>query len=565
MSAKSRFSYPALKLPSTRFLPEAAFQPADSPLCQRNARTPLLQRLFQITNYIRLRAKICQGVSSVFQKELRNWKKIFLKLLRLYPLSFSSIIIRYSLVFLLVLREGFSVKSSQIDFGGDNLLRNCFRASLPIIAAQLLNLLYNIVDRIYIGRIEGSGTHALGGVGLCFPVIIIITGFANLYGTGGAPLCSMARGRDNKKEAEQIMNTSFRLLAVTAIILTVLVFAFCEPLMRLFGASSVNIGYAVSYMRIYVLGTLFNMIALGMTPFINSQGFARTSMTVILIGTVLNIVLDPVFIFVLGMGVSGAAFATVLSQAVSCLLVLRFLRSSRAELRIHFEDGWHIELRTAVNIVSLGISSFVMQCTNCAVSVVCNKLLSGYGGDLYVSIMTIINSERQIFSTPVDAFCDGVSPILSYNYGARDYTKVRKAIIILTAVALSYSVAAWLLILVFPGTLLHIFTHDGQMIEVGVSAMKCYFAAFVFQTFQNCGQTVFKSLNKKKQAIFFSIFRKIIIVVPLTFLLPALGFDAMGVFLAEPVSNVIGGLSCYITMLFVTRRELNLASEKSVV
>lgn len=430
-----------------------------------------------------------------------------------------------------------------------------------MIVAQLLNLLYNIVDRIYIGRIEGTGAHALGGVGLCFPVIIIITGFANLYGAGGAPLCSMERGKGNTRRAEHIMNTSFRLLVFSALVITAAVLVFCEPLMRLFGASDVNIVYAVDYMRIYVLGTVFNMIALGMTPFINSQGFAKTSMMVILTGTVLNIFLDPIFIFGLHMGVSGAAFATVISQIISCILVLVFLHSNSAELKIRMEHGLKIDVHTALDIVSLGISSFVMQCTNSAVAIVCNKLLSGYGGDLYVSVMTIINSERQIVSTPVDAFCDGISPVLSFNYGARDYTKVKRTIRIITALTMSYSVIAWLLVILFPHWFLHIFTHDADILRVGVPAMKCYFAAFLFQTFQSAGQTVFKSLNKKKQAIFFSIFRKIIIVVPLTFLLPTLGFGAQGVFMAEPVSNVIGGVACYTTMIILIGRELSSARQ----
>lgn len=443
------------------------------------------------------------------------------------------------------------MKNSQIDFGGSNLFKNCLQAALPMMAAQILNLLYNIVDRIYIGRIADAGALALGGVGLCFPVIMIITGFANLYGAGGAPLCSMARGKGELKQAEHIMNTSFRLIAITALIITVTVFFCCEPLMRLFGASDMNIRYAVSYMKIYVLGTVFIMITLGMNPFINSQGFAKTSMITVLVGTVLNIFLDPLFIFVFHMGVKGAAFATIISQAVSCVFVFRFLLGRSPELRLHLENGFRIDLHTAGDIVSLGISSFVMQCTNSLVAIVCNKLLAGYGGELYVSIMTIINSERQILSTPSDAFCDGISPILSFNYGAGDYKKARKTIFIITVLSVSYSIIAWILILIFPRQLLRIFSNDPAILSGGVQAMKCYFAAFMFQTFQTCGQTVFKSLNKKKQAIFFSIFRKVIIVVPLTFLLPTLGFGTMGVFMAEPVSNVIGGLACYITMLFM--------------
>lgn len=448
------------------------------------------------------------------------------------------------------------MKSSQIDFGSPHLFRSCLQTAFPMMAAQILNLLYNIVDRIYIGRIEGAGAQALGGVGLCFPIIVIITGFANLYGSGGAPLCSMARGKGDIKSAEHIMNTSFRLLIGTALIITAAVFLGCRPLMHLFGASDTNIIYAVSYMRIYIIGTLFIMITLGMNPYINSQGFAKTSMGTILVGTILNIILDPLFIFVFHMGVRGAAFATVVSQAVSCLLVLRFLLGDKPELHIKTAGGRKIDLHTAADIISLGISSFVMQCTNSIVAIVCNRLLSGYGGDLYVTLMTMINSERQILSTPSDAFCDGISPILSFNYGAGNYRKAKKTIFIITVLAVSYSVIAWLLILAFPKQLLAIFSNDTKVIQAGVSAMKCYFAAFMFQTFQTCGQTVFKSLNKKKQAIFFSIFRKIIIVVPLTFILPKAGFGALGVFMAEPVSNVIGGLACYITMLLMILPEL---------
>ena len=454
------------------------------------------------------------------------------------------------------------MNGNQIDFGGSNLFRNCLRAAFPMIIAQLLNLLYNIVDRIYIGRIPGSGSMALGGVGLCFPIITIITGFANLYGFGGAPLCSMERGKGDKAAAGRILNTSFWLLILTALLITAAVYFFCEPLLTLFGASAHNIGYALSYMKIYILGTIFVMTALGMNPFINAQGFARTGMTTIFAGALLNIILDPLFIFVFHMGVTGAAIATIISQAVSCIYVLCFLTGKTPELKLDVKKGIYIDISVAFNIVSLGISSFVMQCTNSIVSIVCNKLLAGYGGGIYVSVMTIITSQRQILSTPSDAFCDGISPMLSYNYGAGSYKKTRKIILILTALAISYSAAAWLFIVCFPTQLLKIFSSDSSILQIGVSAMKFYFAAFVFQTFQTCGQTVFKSLNMKKQAIFFSIFRKIIIVVPLTFLLPQMGFGADGVFMAEPISNVIGGLACYLTMLFMVIPELRRMEEQ---
>lgn len=426
------------------------------------------------------------------------------------------------------------MKNTQIDFGSPRLFRNCLRATFPLMAAQILNLLYNIVDRIYIGRIADGGALALGGVGLCFPIIIIITGFANMFGFGGAPLCAMARGGGNKERAEHIMNTAFRLIIVTALIITALVFIFCEPLMRLFGASDANIIYAVPYMRIYTLGTPFIMIALGMNPFVSSQGFPKISMYTVLVGTILNFILDPLFIFTFHMGVKGAALATILSQIVSCIWVLCFLFGKSLELRLHLKHFWKMDVKTAVDIVSLGVSSFVMQCTNSIVAIVCNKLLAGYGGDMYVSIMTIINSERQILSTPIEAFCDGITPILSYNYGAGDYKKVKKTIFIMTILSAAYSIAGWLLIMVIPKQMLRIFSEDTELVNAGVSAMKCYFAAFAFMTFQSSGQTVFKALNKKKQAIFFSIFRKVIIVVPLTFLLPMMGFGTLGIFMAEP-------------------------------
>lgn len=427
-----------------------------------------------------------------------------------------------------------------------------------MLVAQILNLMYNIVDRIYIGRIPGEGLLALGGVGLCFPFITLITAFTNLYGAGGAPLCSIERGRGHQEEAQQIMNTSFWLLVITGVLLTILGSTFCRPVLTLFGASDTSLPYAMSYMRIYLLGTIFSMVALGMNPFINSQGFANVGMTTIFLGAVTNIVLDPLFIFVFRLGVQGAAWATVCSQILSAVFVMRFLTGSRAELRLLLRKRPALQRKHVWDIIGLGSASFVMQCTNSLVQIACNRMLGAFGGDIYISTMTIINSVRQILDTPVLAIADGASPILSYNYGAGRYDNVKKSIRFVTLSALAYTTVVWVLVLLLPELFIGIFNNDDSLLTVAVPALHIYFFAFIFQALQYSGQTVFKSLNKKKQAIFFSLLRKVVIVVPLTFLLPYLGkLGANGVFIAEPISNFLGGSACFLAMLLMVFPELS--------
>lgn len=441
------------------------------------------------------------------------------------------------------------MKTRQIDFSSGKILENIIMSATPMLVAQLLNLMYNIVDRIYIGKIEDIGVVALGGVGLCFPVISLITAFTNLFGAGGAPLCSIERGKRNLEKAGRIMNISFYMLVVTAVILTMIGLVLSEPLLYLFGASDITIQYALPYMRIYFLGTVFSMIALGMNPFINAQGFASTGMMTIFIGAVTNIILDPVFIFGLNLGVKGAAIATVVSQIISAVFVLLFLTGKKPELKLQRLKDVEFRFDEVGDVLSLGSSSFVMQCTNSLVQIACNSMLSQFGSDLYVSCMTVINSVRQILEVPVLAIGDGSSPILSYNYGAKNYKGVKKAIRIITCAGVFYTLVAWLFVFLFPSFFIHIFNDDSKLLQIAIPAIHMYFFAFVFQSFQYCGQTVFKSLNKKKQAIFFSLLRKVVIVVPLTFFLPYLGFGTMGVFMAEPISNFIGGSICFITML----------------
>lgn len=455
------------------------------------------------------------------------------------------------------------MQAKQIDFSKGSITQNIVRVAAPMLVAQILNLMYNIVDRIYIGRIPGEGLLALGGVGLCFPFITLITAFTNLYGAGGAPLCSIERGRGNPKEAEKIMNTSFFLLIITGAVLTVLGSIFCRPILTLFGASDTSLPYALSYMRIYLIGTIFSMIALGMNPFINSQGFANVGMTTIFLGAVTNIILDPVFIFVFRLGVQGAAWATICSQILSAVFVMRFLTGSRAELRLQLKQKPSLHRKHVLDIIGLGSASFVMQCTNSLVQITCNRMLGAFGGDVYISTMTIINSVRQILDTPVLAIADGASPILSYNYGARKYDNVKKAIRVVTLSALTYTAVVWVLILLLPEMFIGIFNNDDSLLTVAVPALHIYFFAFIFQALQYSGQTVFKSLNKKMQAIFFSLLRKVVIVVPLTFILPYVGnLGAKGVFAAEPISNFLGGSACFLAMLLMVSPELSDKKDK---
>lgn len=446
----------------------------------------------------------------------------------------------------------------QIDFEHGTVTGNILGAALPMLVAQVLNLLYNIVDRIYIARIPDTGTAALGAVGICFPLIVIISAFANLCGSGGAPLFSIYRGQKNNSQAVTVMNTSFTMLVISAIVLMMAGMSFAKPLLLLFGASDGSLIYAYPYMMIYLVGTLPSMLAIGMNPFINAQGYSIIGMFSVAIGAAANLILDPVFIFIAGLGVNGAAVATVISQCMSAAFVVIFLKK-RAELNVNFIKKNEIRecIYCAKNIVSLGTAGFIMQITNSLVTICCNNVLSVKGGDIYISVMTIVSSVRQLVETPITAINEGTSPILSYNYGAGRPKRVKKAIVVLSVMVLCYTAVMWSIIILYPKTLIQVFSSDSKLISDSVVALKQYFAAFIFMDLQYIGQTIFKSLNKKKQAIFFSLLRKVIIVVPLTYLMPyALHMGTQGVFLAEPVSNVIGGSLCFITMLVTILPEL---------
>lgn len=446
----------------------------------------------------------------------------------------------------------------RIDFEHGTVTGNILGAALPMLVAQILNLLYNIVDRIYIARIPNIGTAALGAVGLCFPLIVVITAFSNLFGSGGAPLFSIYRGKGEPQRAANVMNTSFTMVCVCAVVLMAVGFIFARPLLVLFGASTDALVYAYPYLMIYLIGTLPSMIATGMNPFINAQGYSTIGMTSVAVGAVANLLLDPLFIFVLGFGVQGAAIATVISQALSAVFVFVFL-TRKSELKVRFLKKKEFSecIGYAKNIVSLGTAGFIMQLTNSLVSICCNNILSDVGGDIYISVMTIVSSVRQLVETPIYAMNEGTSPILSYNYGACRPARVRKAMAVMSTMILGYTAVMWSIIILFPSALIGIFSSDAALMQDAVPALNQYFAAFICMDFQYIGQTVFKSLNKKKQAIFFSLLRKVFIVVPLTYMMPYMfHMGTAGVFLAEPVSNVIGGTLCLVVMLCTVLPEL---------
>ena len=445
--------------------------------------------------------------------------------------------------------------SGKIDFSKGPVWKCIVAQAVPLTIAQLVQLLYNVVDRVYLGHMGDGNSMALTGVGLTFPIITLIMAFTALFGMGGVPLFSMARGAGDGEKAGKILGNSFALLLTSALVLMGVGYAFCRPILFAFGASEESYVYAKEYLDIYLLGTVFSMTNTGLNGYINAQGFPRIGMCSIIFGAVCNIILDPVFIFGLDMGVAGAALATILSQAVSAVWVLRFLTGKQAVVPLQLQNI-AIRWSTTREILKLGTANFIMQGTNCLVQVACNATLQSYGGDLYVGIMTVTNSVREICMLPISGIMTGAQPVISFNYGARQYERVRSGIRFNTLLGSVYTMAAWLLIVLFPRFWFGIFSDDVQMMEAGIGALKIYFFGFVFMAFQFAGQSTFQALGDAKHAIFFSLLRKAIIVAPLTLLLPRLGFGVNGVFLAEPISNVIGGLASYLTMRATVYKKL---------
>ena len=380
-------------------------------------------------------------------------------------------------------------------------MKTLLRLAIPMTLAQLMNVLYNVVDRMFIGRIGGDSMDALTGVGVCLPMITMIIAFANLVGMGGAPLFSIERGKKNDVEAEEILGNCVVLFLIFAVILTIAGLVFQRPLLLLLGASEVTLPYAQQYITIYLFGTIFVMFGLGLNNFINAQGFAKIGMCTTVIGAVLNIALDPIFIFRLDLGVRGAAIATVISQAAAAVWTVRFLTGSKALIRIR-RRSMHLQAVRVKKILGLGLAGFTMSVTNSTVQMVCNATLQTHGGDVYVGIMTIINSVREIISLPVQGFTSASQPVLGYNYGAREYERVKKTIRSMAWVTILYTLAVWGLVSAIPGAFIRMFGGSGETLALGIPSMHLYFFGFFFMAFQFCGQSTFTALGKSHHAMF---------------------------------------------------------------
>ena len=446
-------------------------------------------------------------------------------------------------------------EKSRGDFSVGSVHRLILRQGVPLILAELVHLLYNIVDRVYLGHLPGADAMALTGVGLTFPIVALVSAFTRLFGTGGAPIFAMARGAGQEERARMTQGTAFTGLALTS----VLVFLCCwfgrRPILFLFGAGENSFVYADRYLRIYLWGTAFTMLASGMNGFINAQGFPRMGMLTVVLGAALNLVLDPILIFTLNMGVEGAALATVCSQAFSCGLSLWFFLR-RAPMRLRLQD---LGLRPKLlgEICRIGLAGFIMSATNCLTQAACNVTLQRFGGESWVGVMTILHSVREILSLPVSGITAGAQPVISFNWGARLYARVRQGIRFMSAAGFLYTLAAWLSVLFFAGGYASIFTSDTGLLSLAPAALRVYFFGFIFMALQMAGQSTFTSLGFSRKAIFFSLLRKAFIVTPLTFLLPLVIRPAVyGVFWAEPVSNVVGGFACFLTMYFSVYKTL---------
>ena len=443
------------------------------------------------------------------------------------------------------------------DFSKGKVFRIILRLGLPMMLAEFVHVLYNIVDRMYIGHMADGGTLALTGLGISFPLITLIGAFANLYSTGGATLATIARGAKEDRKAERIMGTSFTMLLLTRLALTVLLYLAAPVLLRLLGGDDETLPAAMGYFRIYVLGTVPVLISLGMNPFINAQGFPKIGMITVIIGAALNIGLDPLLIYTLNMGIRGAALATVLSQTASALWVLIFLRSKKANLRLTTLRPEMTELK---GIMKLGATGFTFRVTNSVTQAIVNIMLKAWGGPLstiYVGAMSLINSIREIMGLPNSGIVAGAQSVMSYNYGAKLYRRVSASIRFAFLSGLAINIVMWLLVMVIPGPLIRIFTSDEQLIATAVVCARIFFGAFPFMAMQQAGQSTFVALNYPRYALFFSLLRKIVLVAPLTLLLPNIGLGVYGVFWAELASQVIGATACFTTMYFVIWRHMN--------
>lgn len=445
---------------------------------------------------------------------------------------------------------------NKIDLGSGNVGKLIFTLAVPAIIAQIFSVLYNIINRMFIGHIEGIGTLALTGVGVCFPILILVYAFAALTSMGGAPRAAIMLGKNDKNSAEKILGSCTIGTIISGIIMTIIILLFGEKLLFLFGASTATIEYALSYLRVYSLGIVFIQIAIGLNTFIMAQGFAVTGMISILIGAILNMVLDPIFIFMLDMGVKGAAFATVTSQFLSALWVLYFLNSKKSFIKIK-KEYFKIDLKIYLPCLLLGLSPFVMQVTESAIAIIFNFSLLKYGGDIAVGSMTILNIILQFYTMPIQGFTQGTQPVISFNYGAGNADRVKRAFLFQIVICTLYSLLLWCLTMFLPKVFITLFTSDTALITYTQWSIKIYMAVMFLIGIQISCQQTFVALSNAKVSLFLAVFRKIVLLIPLIFILPKLiTNNVLGVFLAQPITDVIAVSVTVILFIIEVRKTL---------
>lgn len=447
--------------------------------------------------------------------------------------------------------------------GTEKISKLLFKLAVPSVVAQLVNLLYNMVDRVYIGHMAEVGSLALTGVGVCMPVIMLVSAFACLVGMGGAPQVSICMGKKEYDKAEKIMGNCLIFLIAISIILTATFLIFGERLLMVFGASANTIGFAVDYMRIYVLGTIFVQLALGMNMFITCQGFTKVSMMSVVIGAVLNIILDPILIFVFDLGVKGAALATIISQAVSAVWVVAFLAGKKTGIRLK-KKYFKIDFKVLAPCIGLGVSPFIMQATESVINVCFNSSLLKYGGDLAVGAMTVLATVMQFSMLPLQGLTQGAQPITSYNYGAGNAKRVKESFSLLLKVCLAYSMLLWLLVMLMPDKFVMMFNSDPNLVEYGSWAMRIYFAVSGIFGIQVACQQTFIAIGNAKTSLFLAILRKILLLIPLIYILPMFFENkAMAVYLAEPVADAIAVITTGILFIRSFRKTIKRMEEKN--
>ncbi len=430
------------------------------------------------------------------------------------------------------------------------------KLSIPTVIAQLINMLYNVVDRIYIGHIPGEGSLALTGVGVCMPIIMIVTAFAALISSGGAPRASICMGKQDNKSAEQILGNCFSLQIVVSIVLTVVLLIWNKDLLMAFGASKNTLGYATDYMHIYALGTLFVQLTLGMNAFITAQGFTTTSMVSVLMGAICNITLDPVFIFVFNMGVKGAALATVLSQAISTIWVVVFLSGKKTQLHL-LKKYMDLKPKIFLPCVALGLATFIMQASESVVTVCFNSSLLHYGGDIAVGAMTILTSVMQFAMLPLQGIAQGSQPIASYNYGAKNADRVKKTFRLLVITCLTYSTLLWAAVQIIPKVFVSIFTSDAKLVAFTAPMLKIYLGGLFLFGIQIACQITFTSLGKAVNSIIVAVVRKFVLLLPLIYIMPhVVSNPTIGVYMAEPIADIIAVLFTSVLFTFQFKKAL---------